>query len=1161
MQGLVLVALLLSLCSAKDFYVTPTLPPIQACLTPCYTLDQYAQNTSLFENQVNITLKFLSGNHSLNSSLVMIGDELILRPTQSEVFFSDCVFICGSEDFDIIELAGKNVRIEYVTLIRIDVTLGVHAAEPVDAQSVFISGCGFFSSSLHIGISFPANGLISDSVFCGDYQQFVGIVILHKQSVSNQILTIYNCSISQYVTGIIAASISIAIVNTHFTQNTQGLVASSLSSMLLDSSTVSYSEQYGLFVSFMPNVTANIINSDIAYNEIGISLALANMAVSNTLIRNNTVGFVAIDTTDNASSFSIELNSCYIMMNNLSGISLYFQRNIIFNNCSFSFNTGTPIFAYQSTFELRGNTTFSNNKAEQGGGLSLYQSTVTFGQGSNTLFKNNTASQYGGAIYIAAVPLPLPQIVVALENSLSVFLSVSKKIVTSKSCFYSTASASYDTSVTFSHNSASLGGRSIYGIETSSYTTLCPLDQPSIFEFDGTEPIVYQLASDPTRVCFCLNNMPQCSNRNFLVLNETRYPGETFKVSVALVGFNYGRVVGTVFANVLGSNTATLEETQGSQFISDYTQCNDLTYTLLSNSTNKAVKVALMVDELFLDQTQKDDFELNIRNAYTSLCDTLLPPCTALLTTPVYLNVTLEECPQGFKLNKMESVCNCDENIAMLRDENILDLTCEIKDRIGYITRKSTVWIGVDVKQNNDDVYYWHRHCPRDYCNTQSVSVDLKTPDTQCSMNRTGVLCGSCSNGYSLQLGGNKCVQCDDSFLALLIVFGVFGVLLVAFINILDFTVSGGAINGLIFYANILWINNPILFPLQDRQTIAHYIFAVPIAWINLDFGIESCFSKNLDQLTKTGLQFVFPVYIWCITGIIILVSHYSTRATKLFGKNSVSVLGTLFLLSYGKIFRTITDVFISADIYNSNGSVRKVWSLDGNVVYGVTTGHILLLMIAIIFIILFLIPFTLTLLLVPFLKAKSNAWPLRWINKLHPFFDAFYGPLKVKKQHQVWVGILLVARVIILMVFASTSTFNPFLNILLLVLVAILLHMYSSLTGLLYKAWLISLSEIMYIVNLAILGGVFYQLQEQQQQSSVAVFVSVGIALFQFVLILIVHIGKKLRKAVSSTLVNKKEIQVTKLEENKEQFGVTTQVVELNNYDPSILREPLLND
>lgn len=1168
MRGLFLVALVLlfsiSLCSGKDFYVTPSFPGSQPCPDPCYTLNQYAQNVSLFENQPNITLKFLGGNHSLKSNLLIIGDKLILSPQISEAVFSDSVFIYSSNDFHSIELAGKDVAMEHMTFIRIDLSLGVHTDPVYPAQSLVILGCVLFGSSLQIGSMFrtnPINSLVTDSVFCGDHQQSNGIFIAQENGVIEHTLTLHNCSISQYVdSGMITLGrVSIAVTNTRITQNTQGLFLSSLNKILIDNTTISHSEQYGIFIGFSLNVT--IINSDISFNQIGISLGFSGIAVSDTLIRNNAVGFTAVDLSGNGQvTFSIEMNGCFINQNNLSGISLYFQEKAIFHNCTFDFNTGTPIFAYQSTFELTGNTVFSNNKAEQGSGLSLYQSTVKFSQGSDTLFTNNTASQYGGGIYNAAVPIPLPQILVALENSFFKLLATTGKIVTSRSCFYS-AVISNNTSVRFSNNSASLGGRSIFGIETSSYTTICRLDKPSIFKLDETEPTAYQLASEPTRVCFCYDNIPQCSNRNFLVLNETRYAGENFQISVTLTGFNYGRVVGTVFSNVLGDTTARLDTTQYSQFVGDYTQCSDLNYTVLSNDTGKVVILSLKVDEQLLGSSQEDDLGLSVRNTYTPLCDTLLPPCTALLTTPVYINITLEPCPLGFQINEDENICNCAENLAKFREDEMLDLTCEINNRSGYITREGTVWIGLDTSNpNNTDVYYWHRYCPRDYCSASRIAVDLKDPDTQCSMNRAGVLCGSCASGYSLELGGNRCVQCNNSFLALLIVFAILGIMLVAAIKVLDITVSGGFINGLIFYANVVWMNRPILFPLQENQTITHYIFAVPIAWINLDFGIESCFSENLDQLTKTILQFVFPTYIWLIACLIILVSRYSTKATRFFGRTSVPILGTLLLLSYGKIFRTITDIFIYADISASTGSVGKVWSLDGNVTYGVTPIHILLLVLAIFYVTGFLVPFTLTILLVPLLKAKSNLWPLRWINKLNPFFDAFYGPLKAKKESQIWVGILLLARVLILIVFATTSTFDPSVSILLMTLLSISLLMYSSMVGLLYKEWSISLSENVYIMNLAVLGGAYlYKIQEQ------VVFVSIGIALFQFVCIVIIRIGKRIKKFLpNSRKRQKREIhEVKELEKERiEQLSVTTtQVVELNQYDPSTLREPLLND
>ena len=159
-----------------------------------------------------------------------------------------------------------------------------------------------------------------------------------------------------------------------------------------------------------------------------------------------------------------------------------------------------------------------------------------------------------------------------------------------------------------------------------------------------------------------------------------------------------------------------------------------------------------------------------------------------------------------------------------------------------------------------------------------------------------------------------------------------------------------------------------------------------------------------------------------------------------------------------------------------------------------------ILIIVALIFLALFLVPYTLLLLLVPFLRPLSEFKCLHWINTLKPFFDTYYDPFKDKKQHQVWTGILLISRVLILIVFASSSTSNPNTNVLLMTVISLLLVAYSAMVGLLYKQWLISLLEIAKLINLSILGGAFlyYQNEIRKDFISPIVTTSVCIALLQ---------------------------------------------------------------
>ena len=167
-------------------------------------------------------------------------------------------------------------------------------------------------------------------------------------------------------------------------------------------------------------------------------------------------------------------------------------------------------------------------------------------------------------------------------------------------------------------------------------------------------------------------------------------------------------------------------------------------------------------------------------------------------------------------------------------------------------------------------------------------------------------------------------------------------------------------------------------------------------------------------------LQFGFPVHIWLLVGLVILISHYSQRFPKLLGRNPVSVLAALILLSYAKILRTlITAVYITYLEYPSN-YIRKVWLHDANVDYLVGKHIPLFLMAVVVFLFLFL-PYTLLLLFGQWLQVISHLKLFSWVNnaRLKPFIDSYHAPYKAK--HRYWPGVLLMLRFVLLLV----SAFN----------------------------------------------------------------------------------------------------------------------------------------
>ena len=378
----------------------------------------------------------------------------------------------------------------------------------------------------------------------------------------------------------------------------------------------------------------------------------------------------------------------------------------------------------------------------------------------------------------------------------------------------------------------------------------------------------------------------------------------------------------------------------------------------------------------------------------------------------------------------------------------------------------------------------------------------------QCALSRTGTLCGACPSSLSLAIGSSRCIECSNNYYTLLLIaFAAAGIVLVLFIKILDVTVTKGTINGLILYANIIWANQSVLFPPQEQASSLLQILKVFIAWLNLDLGIETCFIKGLDGYWKTWLQFAFPAYIWLIAGLIILVSHYSTKATKIFGNNSVPVLATLFLLSYARLLRTILVAIEFTVLVIYPHGQRAVWSFDGNIPY-FDPKHMVLFVVAILILLLLWLPYTFALLFIQCLRRHSHHYFLRWVERLKPLFDSYSGPLKDRNHY--WTGIGLLARLVLVLTSAVTLTIAPFVSALTIAITAPLLCL---LVLSVYKQWQLSVLEGCFLINMAMFssGALFIKAQGWNIDNlDRLACTSLGITFILFLAIIVYHVWRR---------------------------------------------------
>ena len=164
--------------------------------------------------------------------------------------------------------------------------------------------------------------------------------------------------------------------------------------------------------------------------------------------------------------------------------------------------------------------------------------------------------------------------------------------------------------------------------------------------------------------------------------------------------------------------------------------------------------------------------------------------------------------------------------------------------------------------------------------------------------------------------------------------------------------------------------------------------------------------------------------------------SHYSTRVSKLIGRNTVQVLATLFLMSYAKLLRLIIDVISFTTITYPDGYKKTVWLIDGNIEF-FKGRHIPLVLATVIFI-LFSLPYTLILLTIQLLYKMSHHRLMFWVQRLKPFFDAYTGPYRA--NHRYWTGLLLIARIVLLVIISVNLHNNLSINLLVIIIISVFL-------------------------------------------------------------------------------------------------------------------------
>ncbi len=783
-----------------------------------------------------------------------------------------------------------------------------------------------------------------------------------------------------------------------------------------------------------------------------------------------------------------------------SALTASILSNMTIIDSQFLHNEGSAIDAYDSYLYFAGNITFDSNAAVEGGGMRLEDSFIYLDQNTHMNFINNTASTLGGAVKVATredITLPC---FFQLFNSIDV--------TTSNIRLY------------FENNFATEAGSVLYGGSIDQCIIVSRTRQNSTFilnniVFVGTHSTNTSLiSSPPNSLCVCDNGSFFCDNDALTKVDI--FPGDTFYISVIALGQRGGIAPATVYA------ISSLQLSPNDKIHRVGKECTELEFS----SVTKTGVVLLSTGK---------------HNAISTIS----------------INVNALDCPLGFELVNNDCVCDQTPQIPAF------NLECDLNTQT--VHRGGGTWINasfVDLESNPvAPGVIIHFFCPFQHCLSEDSDVDLRNPDNQCAYNRTGILCGACKPGLSLSLTSPRCVKCTNNTIALLLVYLIAGILLVAVLFIFKLIISEGTLGGLIFYANIVQTNMSIFFPQS-----ASNVLTVFISWLNLEIGIEACFYDGMDAYGKTWLTYVFPLYLWFIAGVIYVASQYSTRVSRLCGSSAVAVLASLFLMSYNKLLIDVYMTLAWTVIQFPNGDFNAVWSLDGNIHFNYGR-HIPLAIFGMLVLVFFLIPYVLLLVFVPLpcIQAHTNRRALSWVNKLKPFFDSHYSPYK--DRYRNWSGVLLLVRIVYTLIVSINILNDTALTLLVLSILSSLLLAIAWISGGVYKNWLLNVLEGSFYLNLSLLSGsVFYVLKTNGNLEG-AIYTSVSIALLEFLIILSYHVWKtlsnfkKVKSFAQKFLFKRRATTGNTATKLSELDGSTMETIASPSMTYTDLREPLLDD
>ena len=645
---------------------------------------------------------------------------------------------------------------------------------------------------------------------------------------------------------------------------------------------------------------------------------------------------------------------------------------------------GCGLMLENSQVELQGYNEISKSSYARSSGRGIHMSSdsqLLLSTNSQLNVSGNTGKQYGGGIYVSHTGRLTP----TLTDFVDCYI---EKLTCPGWCFfqfinsdgqYVNASdiAEHNATVILSHNPATLGGNNVF----NGHFENCSLQTPqgilpasidlisTVFLQHPQLPInnvKESILSYPYFICLCDGDELNCIRNHTPVIDT--YPVQQFPISVNVMG-DWQQVL-SVRVNVIHES-----ETRKQAHQMDIRGCTKV-YTMEHLSPGSD-------HHLLLEVSLANDLTILKRN--------------------LVVNV-FNSCSSGLVFDQHGCDCN-----AFLRQHKF---TCTIKtNSTTYRTELPHYWIGI-----TGDHLTISPNCPVFHCNSDALQIGLTLDETmlnkQCINDRQGLLCSECPSGYSSVFGSFKCKECSSVWLLQIPLYALGGIFIVALLFLFNLTLLQGTIMGVVLHANIMGFMTDFL----QEHAWGPLFFLLSV--LNLKSGAGVCFYDGMDQFAKALLQFAFPFYLFTLLIVIIIVTHKCGyrmfRKARFIARRAVPVLATIMVLTYTSLVSTAIVPLRYTTLYNADTAQGEtVWLHQPSLPF-FGGQHLVLGILSIAVTVLYLIPFTFTMLFGDLMRRYFHKlWFSHFMDVLH---GGFIWPLGF------WIGLRLLLRVILVVITISTN-------------------------------------------------------------------------------------------------------------------------------------------